>query len=212
VNKLAKLVRFRDDTLRSRMQRSFNNYPLPASDFEALRSLTGIDAGSTAIKSIVLYHCVDSPGWQSGHIGCPWPIGRFPEDIERSFILLPPSVCHRAGIVPYLNRGTALMEVLRKPSSKIPRYPPIPEMPAKRVAILLRKGQHWPLTTPTWCLIILDELELERSEELARRQRAQSMYQAFDFAPWHEETEVPDTLYVSEEDEFLDAWMEDLRQ
>jgi hypothetical protein len=61
--------------------------------------------------------------------------------------------------------------------------------------------------------MILDELELEKSEELAQRLWIQENYQAFAFAPWHDETGEPlrATMDYSGDEEFLEAWMKDLR-
>ena len=212
VHTLAKVAGFGINALRTRMQQSAKEYPLPASDFEALRGLTGSDAASAAINSKVLYHCVASPGGKTGGFGCPWESRLASEDMKRSFSLLAPSVCFRERTASCLDRGTALMEVLKKPSPKKLSDHLGPEIPARRGAILLQKGQHWAQTTPSWCLMILDELELEEGEELARRIGAQENYQAFAFAPWHEETGKPvqKPAGYSGDEEFLDTWMKDL--
>ena len=210
---LAKIAGFSVDNLRTRMQQSAKEHPLPASDFEALRGLTGSDAASAAINSKVLHHCVASPGGEIGRFGCPWESRLASEDMKRSFSLLAPSICYRERDASCLDRGTALMEILKKPSPKNLWYHLGPEIPARRGAILLHKGQHWPQTTPSWCLMILDELELEKSEELARRLWTQENYQAFAFAPRHDETGKPlqATMGYSRDEEFLEAWMKDLR-
>lgn len=210
---LAKVAGFAINALRTRMQQSANEDPLPASDFEALRGLTGSDAASAAINSKVLYHCVASPGGKKSDFDCTWESRLASEDVKRSFSLLAPSVCFRGRTASRLDRGTALMEVLKKPSPKKLLDHLGPEIPARRGAILLRKGQHWAPTTPTWCLMILDELELEESEELERRIGAQEKYQEFDFAPSHDEAGKPiqKTVGYREDEEFLDTWMQDLR-
>jgi hypothetical protein len=213
VHTLAKFAGFSISTLRSRMQQSAKECPLSASDFEALRGLTGSDAASAAVNSKVLYHCVASPGGETGGVSCPWESHLASEDMKRSFSLLAPSVCSRERTASYLDRGSALMEVLKKPSPKKLLYHLGLEIPARRGAILLHKGHLLLQTTPSWCLMILDELELDESEELARRIGAQEHYQAFAFAPWHDETARPVQKpidYIGDE-EFLDTWMRDLR-
>lgn len=213
VHNLAKIAGFSIDSLQIRMQQSAKEHPLPPSDFEALRILTGNDAASAAINSKVLYHCVVSSGGQTGPFGCPWESRPVSEDMKRTFSLLAPSVCYQERTISYLDRGTALMEVLKKPSPKNLWYHLGPEIPARRGAILLHKGPHWPQTTPSWCLMILDELELEKSEELAQRLWTQENYQAFASAPWHDATGEPRlaTIRDSGDVEFLEAWMRDLR-
>jgi len=214
VHSLAKIAGFSVDSLRIRMQQSAKEHPLPASDYEALRGLTGIDAASAAINSKVLYYRVASPGGEIGRFGFPWDSRPVSEDMKRSFSMLAPSVCYRERTASCLDRGTALMEVLKKPLPKNLWHHLGPVIPARRGAILLQKGPHWPQTTPSWCLMILDELELEKSEELAQRLWTQENYQAFAFAPWHDETGEPlqATMDYSGDGEFLEVWMKDLRR
>jgi hypothetical protein len=203
-----------DGVLRSRIWQREKESLLPVSDFEALRRLTGSGAASAAISSKVLYHCLPSrDGGEAGSFGFPWEARMGSDRLKRSFSLLAPSVCCHGRIAQCTNKGTALIEVLKKPSPKGIWRLLGPEIPAKRGAILLQKGQHWPLTTPSWCLMILDETEPKRGQELALRLLTQEYYQAFDFAPRHDETGKPcqTALAQTGDDEFLNAWLEDLR-
>ncbi|KIW09895.1 hypothetical protein PV08_11996 [Exophiala spinifera] len=204
---LAKIAGFSAESLRIRMQQSSNEHPLPISDFEALRGLTGSDAASAAISSKVLYHCLTPTREEAGGFSCSWESRLVSEDMKISFSMLAPSICFS------LDRRTALMEVLKKPSPKNLRYHLGPDVAARKSAILLHKGNHWPRTTPSWCLMILDELELERSGELARRLSTQVSYHAFHFAPRSDEAGEPfsRTMDYSGDKEFLEFWAEDLR-
>lgn len=203
-----------DGVWRSRVRQQAEESPLPASDFEALRRLTGSRAASAAINSKVLYLCLPSrTNGEAGSFGFPWEACVDSDQLRRSFSLLAPSVCCHGRVVQCINRGVALIEVLKKPLPKGILRVLGPEIPAIRGAILLQKGQHWPQTTPMWCLMILDEIEVERGKELARRLLTQEYYQAFDFAPRHDETGKPyqKALAQTGDDEFLVAWLEDLR-
>jgi hypothetical protein len=213
VHNLAKIADFSVDSLRTRMRQSAKEHPLPASDFETLRTLTGSNAASAAINSKVLYHRVASPVREDSRFDYPWESRLASEDMNKSFSLFDPRICYREMIASFLDRGTALMEILKKPSPKNLWYYLGPEIPAKRSAILLHKGDHWPQATPSWCLMILDELELEKSDELARRLWTQEKYQAFALAPSHDKTGNPlqVTRGHSGDEKFLDAWMNDLR-
>lgn len=213
VHSLAKIAGFSVDNMRIRMQQSAKEYPLPASDFETLRGLTGGNAASAAINGKVLCYRIASQGDETGHSGCRWDSPHVSEDMKRSFSMLAPSVRNRERIASCLDRGTALMEVLKKPLPTNLLYHLGPEIPATRGAILLQKGQHWPQSTPGWCLMILDELDLDKSEELAQRLWTQESYQTFAFAPLHDETGEPLQANInnSGDEEFLEAWAIDLR-
>ena len=214
VQNLAKIAGFSVVSLRIRMQQSAKEHPLPASDFEALRGLTGRIAASAAIKSKVLYHRVAVPGGDPGIFGCPWESHLVSQDMEKSCSVFTPSLRYRERTASYLDRGTALMEVLKKPLPADLWYHLEPDTPAKRGAILLHKGKHWPQTTPSWCLMILDELELERSEELAMRVWTQKAYGAFDFAPRPDEAGKPlrAAMSCSGDEDFLAKWIVDLQR
>ena len=105
------------------------------------------------------------------------------------------------------------MEVLRKPSSMSLGHKLGPEIEARRNAILLHKGDWWPTFAPSWCLMILDEFELEKSEELARRIWIQEYYQVFDYHRLRDQTANPigKPIRESGDEEFLEAWAEDVR-
>ena len=215
LHNLATIARLSTDSvLRPRnWERAEESHP-PVSDFEALRRLTGSGAASAAINSKVLYYCSPSrDGDEAGSFGFAWETRMGSEHLERSFSLLAPSVCCNGRIAQCMDKGTALIEVLKKPSPKGIWRLLGPEIPARRGAILLQKGQHWPHTTPSWCLMILDEIEPKRGQELALRLLTQEYYQTFDFAPRHDETGKPCQAALEQTGDggFLMAWTEDLR-
>lgn len=201
VQNLAKIAGFSVGQLRMRITQLAKK-PLPlAPGNEFLRGLSGSHAASAAIKSLVDY------------LGAVSHTGSFDiESAERSFSMLRLSDSHRQRMSPWLDRGTALMEVLKKPFSGGIRYPPESEIPSRGGAILLRKGYHWPHKNPRWCLMVLDEVGLESSEELARRLRVQESFQNFNFAASYDLTgdpvEIP--LDQSGDGDFLEAWIKDL--
>jgi hypothetical protein len=183
-----------------------------ASGFQALWSLSGAHAVSAAINLNVLYLGISSV---AGRFGSPWAFsGNVDWEVDyehakRSFAAMAPTNSRR-----YVDRATAMMEVLKKPLLPDLHLGLDLGISSRRGAILLEKGTNWSYKAPRWCLMVVDGLGLEKGEEIAELLLAQREFHRIPKHGWYYYTGWPVKVAIdrSGDNEFLEAWWKDLRQ
>lgn len=207
---LGKIAGMGYERLRVLTWSSTDMHPFSSSDFDSLRSLTGIDSATAAINSTVLYLAI-----QARDGGCQWISQDASESIPKSFALLSPSVSGIGTLGSLVDADAVLREVLVKPLPKDLPGRLGPPLPANRGAILLCKGRHWPETTLQWCLMVLKELDFEDNRELAKslaRAKSKADCYTFAFAGSYNEAGTPTNVPIdpSGDGRFLGMWLEHL--
>jgi hypothetical protein len=178
--------------------------------FSSLRSLTRKDAATAAINSAVLYLAIQGGDGHQSHYQ--WIPRDASECISISFTMLSQKICCRGTLSSIVNTATALMEVLEKPLMQNLRVLLGPQLSTSRNAILLCKGQHWPETSPRWCLVILNEIDFDDSQNLGRclaEVKETGYYYTFAFASAYDEAGIPTEELIDQnvDARLLDMWI-----